>query len=175
MTLSHQHQRTNNSGSLWRRWDPHVHLPGTLRNDGFGAIGVAEALDILASRTPAIEVVGVTDYGTTASFREAHQAHGAGAGASIALLFPNVELRLAYATSKGAAVNLHLLCAPEHIDELDRFLTRLEFTYQDRTYRAEPAELILLGRAVQGDPSLDERAALAEGSLQFKVELGPAM
>lgn len=171
MTLSQQDQRTNNSGSLWRRWDPHVHLPGTLRNDGFGAVSVAEALDILASRSPAIEVVGVTDYGTTASFREAQQAHGAGAGASIGLLFPNVELRLAYATNRGAAVNLHLLCAPEHVDELDRFLTRLEFTYQDRTYRAEPAEFTLLGRAVRSDQSLDERAALAEGSLQFKVEL----
>lgn len=169
--MSEQGERKNNPGSLWRRWDPHVHLPGTLRNDGFGALGVAEALDILASRTPAIEVVGVTDYGTTTSFREAHQAHGHGAGASIRLLFPNVELRLAYATGKGAAVNLHLLCAPEQVDELDRFLARLEFSFQDRTYRAEPAEFILLGRAVRGDPSLDDRAALVEGSLQFKVEL----
>lgn len=171
MTLLQQDQRTNNSGSLWRRWDPHVHLPGTLRNDGFGDMSVADALEILASRSPAIEVVGVTDYGTTASFREAQQAHDAGAGASIGLLFPNVELRMAYATNRGAAVNLHLLCAPEHVDELDRFLTRLEFTYQDRTYRVEPAEFILLGRAVRSDDSLDERAALAEGSLQFKVEL----
>jgi hypothetical protein len=132
---------------------------------------IGKALDILASRTPPIEAVGVTDYGTSANFRKAQKAHRAGAGASIGLLFPNVELRLAYATNRGAAVNLHLLCAPEHVDELDRFLTRLEFTYQDRTYRAEPAEFMLLGRAVQGNPNMDDPAALAAGSLQFKVEL----
>lgn len=171
MTLSKRNQRASNSGSLWRRWDPHAHLPGTLRNDGFGNLSVGEALDVLASRTPTIEVVGVTDYGTTACFREARKAHSAGAGASIQLLFPNVELRLAYATAEGAAVNLHLLCAPDQVDELDRFLTRLEFTYQDRTYRADPADFVLLGRAVRSDPHLEERAALAEGSLQFKVEL----
>ncbi len=171
MTVSQQERRTIDRGSVWRRWDPHVHLPGTLRNDGFESTDIGEALDILANRTPPIEAVGVTDYGTTASFRQAQAAHDAGAGASIGLLFPNVELRLAYATTRGAAVNLHLLCPPEYVDELGRFLGRLEFTYQDRPYRAEPPELIRLGRAFRADPDLDERAALAEGSLQFKVEL----
>jgi hypothetical protein len=140
VTLSQPDVRTNHPGSLWRCWDPHVHLPGTLRNDGFGALDIGEALDILASRNPAIEVVGVTDYGTTTSFREAQESQRAGAGVSIGLLFPNVELRLAYATNQGAAVNLHLLCAPEQVDELDRFLAQLEFTYQDRgrTERSPP-------------------------------------
>lgn len=134
-------------------------------------MSVSEALDVLASRTPLIEAVGVTDYCTTAGFRQAVAAHSTGAGNSIRLLFPNVELRLAHATARGAAVNLHLLCPPEHVDELDRFLARLEFSYQDRPYRAEPSDLIGLGRAFRGDPHLDEGVAIAAGSLQFKVDI----
>ena len=58
-------------GSVWRRWEPHVHLPGTLLNDRFGAMSTAEALDTLDACDPPIEVVGVTDYFSTASFRRA--------------------------------------------------------------------------------------------------------
>ena len=82
-----------------------MHVPGTLHNDGFGGTTVAEALDVLASCSPQIEAVGVTDYFTTASFRRAHQAWREGAGRSIRYLFPNVELRLSHATQRDAAIN----------------------------------------------------------------------
>lgn len=156
-------------GSSWLRWDPHVHLPGTALNDQFGDLGVAAALDHLASRDPAISVVGVTDYFSTQIFREARDAHAAGAGASIDLLFPNVELRLDIPTGKGAALNLHLLCAPEHVDSLDRFLGGLEFSWRERTYRADTNGLVALGRALREDSNMEEAAARRIGSQQFKV------
>src|SRR4051794_11468082 len=102
-----------NQGSCWRRWDPHVHLPGTVLNDQFGETTVPEALEVLAARVPRIEAVGVTDYLSTASFRRASAVHAEGAGRSIRFLFPNVEVRLDNATGSGAGVNLHLLCPPE--------------------------------------------------------------
>src|SRR3954468_9641796 len=110
------------AGSLWRRWDPHVHLPGTLFNDQFGGMTVAEALDALAACDPTIEAVGVTDYFSTRSFRTAAAAHHGGAGAGIKFLFPNVELRLNIPTRTGSGVNVHLLCEPEQVDWLDQFL-----------------------------------------------------
>src|SRR5205085_2227322 len=124
--------KADGAGAVWRRWDPHVHVPGTLHNDAFGRTTLTEALDVLASRSPQIEAVGVTDYVTTASFRRAHQAWQQGAGRSIQFLFPNVELRLSHATQREAAVNLHLLCAPEEVEDLDRFLGGLEFTFGGR-------------------------------------------
>jgi len=75
-------------GSVWRRWDPHVHLPGTLHEDRFGSLTVGEALSDLAGCTPRIEAIGVTDYFTTLSYRRALQAWTAGSGNSIQLLFP---------------------------------------------------------------------------------------
>ena len=48
-------------GSLWLRWDPHVHAPGTIFNDQFK--GDWEAyLAAIEGATPAIRALGITDY-----------------------------------------------------------------------------------------------------------------
>jgi hypothetical protein len=65
-------------GSLWRRWEPHVHLPGTLHEDRYNGMTIEEAWDELGSRSPRIESVGVTDYFTTRTFRAADAAWKAG-------------------------------------------------------------------------------------------------
>jgi hypothetical protein len=160
---------TASCGSIWHRWDPHVHLPGTLRNDNFGDTTVSEALDLLASRTPAIEAVGVTDYATTASYRRAAKAQSGGAGQGIELV-PNVELRLSHATNRDSAINLHLLAPPLEVDELDRFLGGLESVFADRPYRCDTQGLRDLGRAYSGNPSLPEATALSQGANQFKLD-----
>lgn len=147
-----------------------MHLPGTVLNDEFGSLGIPEALERLAACDPVIQAVGVTDYATTSTFRRALAAWNAGAGAAIELLFPNVELRLQVPTVKGRAVNLHLLCAPTDVDELDRFLGLIDFQYQSRKYRATRDDLIALGRQFKQDPGLDDAAALREGTMQFKVD-----
>lgn len=157
------------AGSLWRRWEPHVHLPGTLFNDQFGQMTVADALDALAACDPPIEAVGVTDYFSTRSYRRAAEAWREGAGTRISLLFPNIELRLNIPTRTGTGVNVHLLCVPEQVDWLDQFLGRLSFSWSDREFRADDAGLVALGRAFRDDASLAEDAARRAGAEQFKV------
>ena len=156
-------------GSLWRRWDPHLHLPGTRLNDQFGNLDIGDALDLIATREPAIEAIGVTDYLTTSSFRRALAAWSTGRGSGIKLLFPNVEVRLDIPTSHGSGVNLHFLCAPEEVNELDRFLGGLEFSWRSRPYRADEVGLMQLGRDFRNAPQLDDMSALREGTNQFKV------
>jgi hypothetical protein len=138
-------------------------------NDQFGKLEVPRALDILAERRPVIEVVGVTDYLVTDTFRCAAAAWEGGAGESIKCLFANVELRLQVGTQRGRFLNLHLLCAADQVDELDRFLSNLEFSFDGRPYRADRQSLLALGRAYTGNSSLDDAAALREGVNQFKV------
>jgi hypothetical protein len=143
-----------------------------LRNNNFKGTSVEGALDILASRSPAIEVVGVTDYFTTASFRRALVARDAGAGEGIRMIFPNVEVRLAHATSRNSAVNAHLLCAPNQVEELERFLHDLTFRHEDEDYHCTDEDLVRLGRSWRGEPLLPEPAARSEAANQFKVEFG---
>lgn len=156
-------------GSMWRRWDPHVHFPGTLFNDGFGKVSNETALDRLAARNPKIEVVGVTDYFTTASFRRVDEAWRAGAGESISYLFPNVELRLDTPTIKGPGVNIHILCPPAEVDRLDAFIGGLEFNWNGRPYRADDSGLVQLGRDLANNRTLELSAAQSIGASQFKV------
>ena len=159
----------NSQGSVWRRWDPHLHLPGTLLNDQFDDLSVEDALDKLATAEPAIEAIGVTDYFTTASYRKAATLLEAGAAPSIRFAFPNVELRLDNATSSNRSVNIHLLCRPEEVDRLDQFIGGLEFSWTEKVYRADREGLIQLGRDFRQDTTLDEPAALKVGATQFKV------
>ena len=87
------------------------------------------------------------------------------------LIFPNVELRLDVATAKGGFVNLHLLVSPEdtdHLAQLRRLLSRLHFTVQQDRFDCTRTELIRLGEKV-APTIMDERAALAYGANQYKV------
>ncbi len=168
MTVSHG--QGDLQGSLWRRWDPHIHMPGTALSDQYGSATIAEALAVIAEQEPSIEVLGITDYLTTENFRETRNAWLEGPETSIKDLFVNVELRLWIKTQRDVAVNMHLLCAADHVDDLDRFLSGLEFhSLQDR-FRAERKDLVRLGRAHKNQPNLPEAAALREGVNQFKVD-----
>ena len=132
-------------------------------------MSVEDALTRLAAAEPAIEAIGVTDYFTTASYRRAAAALKNGAAPSIRLAFPNVELRLDNATSSNHGVNIHLLCPPEEVDGLDRFIGALEFSWAGVLHRADPAGLIQLGRNCSEHASLGDADALRIGASQFKV------
>lgn len=160
---------SQNQGSLWRRWDPHIHLPGTVSNDQFGAMSIEDALRQLSRVQPRIEAIGVTDYYTTTSFRAAANALATGVAPGIHFAFPNVELRLDNATSSNHGVNIHLLCSPNEVDRLDQFISGLEFSWRDTTFRATHDDLIRLGREFSQDASLPDDAALRIGVTQFKV------
>lgn len=160
-------------GAIWRRWDPHVHAPGTQLNDLFsGADPWNDYLAKLEAATPALEVIGLTDYYNTdtyARLREAKDKHGRLPNCTT--LFPNIEMRLGLGTAAGSWVNVHLLISPEdpkHLDELNRILVSLTFSALNDRFSCTPAELARLG--FKADPSIkDEGAARRHGSTQFKV------
>jgi hypothetical protein len=128
-------------------------------------------LAALERATPVIEAIAVTDYYVTATYEEVLRHKAAGRLPATKLIFPNVELRLDVATAKGGFVNLHLFVSPEdpqHIEELRRLLSRLQFNVMQDRFDCTQADLIRLGR--KADPSTtDDRAALDYGANQFKV------
>jgi energy-coupling factor transporter ATP-binding protein EcfA2 len=158
-------------GSEWRRWDPHIHAPGTLLNNHFGGTDPwGDYITAINARSPRIEAIGATDYYVTDTYEQILAYKAAGHLPDVRLIFPNIELRIDVAAKSGF-VNLHLLVSPEdpdHLGEVKRVLTRLQFHAFDNDFDCTRAELIRLGR--RADPSLtDDRAALAHGATQFKV------
>jgi len=161
-----------NRGSEWRRWEPHIHAPGTVMNNQFnGPTAWNDYLTALEQATPIIEAIAVTDYYVTDTYEEVLTHRAAGRLPSAKLIFPNVELRLDVATAKGGFVNLHLFLSPEdtqHVEELRRLLSRLRFNVMHDSFDCTRADLIRLGK--NADPTItDDRAALSYGANQFKV------
>lgn len=142
-----------------------------MNNQFNGPNAWGEYLTALERATPVIEAVAVTDYYVTDTYEEVLRHKATGRLPNVQLVFPNVELRLDVATAKGGFVNLHLFVSPEdsqHLEELRRLLSRLQFNVMQDRFDCTRADLIRLGK--KADPNIsDERAALAYGANQFKV------
>jgi hypothetical protein len=158
-------------GSEWHRWEPHIHAPGTILNNQFGAADPwGSYLTTLEGLTPKIEAIAVTDYYVTDTYEEFLKHKAAGRLPGVKQLFPNLELRLDVAAKSGF-VNIHLLVSPEdpdHLNETKRILKRLQFVVHNDRFDCTREELIKLGKRV--DPKItDNGAALRNGATQFKV------
>ena len=165
-------QKENNAGSIWRRWDPHIHTPGTVLNDQFcNEEAWEDFLQRIEESSPPIEVLGITDYYSLDNYEKACAFRDDGRMANAGLLFPNIELRYAIGTPKGTPINFHLMVSPddiEHVDQVKRFLRKLTFKAGDDEYGCSRDEIIRLGRH-HTRKHLDDQAAFAAGAKQFKV------
>ncbi len=162
-------------GSLWQRWDPHIHAPGTAMNDQFsGSDPWRDFLERVDLQDPPIRALGITDYFLIDTYEQVVHAKAGGSLPGVHLLFPNVEIRLSIGTGSNAAINAHLLFSPddpEHLDRIRRLLETFTFRYQKDQFRCERSELIRLGRL--HDPKIvDDGAALTAGVNQFKIDFG---
>jgi len=142
-----------------------------MNNQFTGPTAWDDYLTALERATPLIEAIAVTDYYVTDTYEEVLRHTAAGRLPRTKLIFPNVELRLDVATAKGGFVNLHLFVSPEdpkHLEELRRLLSRLQFNVMQDRFDCTRADLVRLGK--MADPNIsDDRAALAYGANQFKV------
>lgn len=158
-------------GSVWRRWDPHIHTPETVLEDQFGPDAWDEYLRRIEEAAPMVEVLGITDYASLDRYEEVLTYKAAGRLPDVAMIFPNVELRLPLITKAGHPLNIHLLFSPEdpdHVDKARSFLRRLKFDYQGEPYECSREDLIRLGRKHDPD-AIEDHKALEIGTNQFKV------
>ena len=142
-----------------------------MNNQFSGPTAWEDYLTALEQATPAIQAIAVTDYYVTDTYEEVLRRRYAGRLPHAKLVFPNVELRLDVATAKGGFVNLHLFVSPEdpnHVEELRRLLSRLQFNVMQDRFDCTREDLIRLGK--KADPNItDDSAALSYGANQFKV------
>lgn len=161
-----------NSGSVWYRWEPHVHGPGTIFNNQFiGEDPWGDYFSTLEASAPPIRAIGVTDYYLTDIYEHVLREKENGRLSKVDLIFPNIELRLDIGTIKGRWVNVHFIVSPEdseHLTQVHRFLSRLSFRAYNDTFACRLEDLVRLGKVA--DPNItDNDAALRHGAGQFKV------
>lgn len=159
-------------GSRWRRWNPHVHAPGTLLADNFENDwdGYLKAIE---TATPLVEVLGITDYSSIECYKAVKAHRDGGRLSKVKMIFPNVEFRLSVATAASKGINLHLMFCPDdddHLHQIEKALHSLTFEFNGDPYHCSFDGLAELGKAF--DPSQqDKLAACKVGANQFKVEL----
>lgn len=117
-------------GSTWRKWDLHVHLPGTTLSNGYSTANGKPDWDrfCAAVENSDVAVVGITDYFSLSRTVQLIRHFRGLYPHSTKSLLPNLELRLNEAVNRaGEEVNLHLIF-PENLDAdtAQRFMTHLK-------------------------------------------------
>ena len=161
------------TGSIWRRWDLHIHTPESILGNLFPDWpDYIEALEE-SYKTHKIAVIGVTDYMTIDGYEMLIEERNKNVRLqSIDLLIPNIEFRMLPATTDGRALNVHLLIDPSESDHVQRIkdaLKNLRVKYDGQTYGCCKDELIKFGRA-QKPKLYDDGEAYKFGIEQFKIE-----
>lgn len=161
-------------GSVWQRWDLHLHAPGTAMNDGFAGGDDDAKWDAYVTTLESLGnygALGITDYFGLDGYLRCLSYKNAGRLANVGVLLPNIELRITPVTASEKAINLHVIACPSIAAELQSiFLGQLRFEFNGEPYSATHEGLVRLGRAYTGNHTLPEVAAYRAGVKQFKVE-----
>jgi energy-coupling factor transporter ATP-binding protein EcfA2 len=163
----------NLQGSIWHRWEPHIHTPGTVLNNQYGGgTTLEDFVRKIESSNPSIKALGITDYYSIDRYEEIYNLKQTGKLKDVDLIFPNIEIRFAIGTSANNPINAHLLISPDdinHIEQARRFLRELTFSAYHETFHCDKNDLIKLGKAHDKKITVDSKA-LEAGSNQFKVD-----
>src|SRR6266516_2435152 len=102
-------------GSAWRKWDLHVHLPGTKLSDGYDNKN-SDAIDKFCEVIEAsgVDVIGIADYFSIDGFFDFVDKFYEKYPDSTKIFFPNVELRLNESVNQAQEeVNIHVIFPPD--------------------------------------------------------------
>lgn len=134
------------SGSLWRKWNFHVHTKGTNKNDQFSSSTMDDFFHMFYKKAfeNQISAIGITDYFSIDRYLEAIEYRNNiftktdGSGNVLfetdeiefiknIFIFPNVELRMLPSTDKGKLINIHCLFNPDYVPDLENdFFSHIE-------------------------------------------------
>ncbi|WP_025899307.1 hypothetical protein [Sneathiella glossodoripedis] len=120
------------AGSLWRRWDLHVHPPGTKLNNAYGPVSDDtwdRFIDVLEDSD--VQAFGITDYFSGDIFFDFKERYQKRYPETKKQFFLNIEFRLSESISRdGSHPDFHVIFDndPTKInkDKIIRFLTNLE-------------------------------------------------
>ncbi|WP_248072880.1 TrlF family AAA-like ATPase [Micrococcus luteus] len=120
------------NGSIWRKWDLHLHVPGTKLSNGYPRPEDPSTIDKFCQVLEGsdVQAFGLTDYYSADRIHKVRKRHKELFPQSSKLLLINVEVRLDVDVSaEGKNVNLHFIFNPSLPPEkVDRFLGSLKIS-----------------------------------------------
>ena len=128
-------------GSEWRKWDLHLHAPGTKQNDQFHVAADADLWDQYCRRLHEsdVQAFGITDYFSSDCYFDAVAEYRRRYADCPKQFFPNIELRTNYVVNKAEEeVNVHLIFnsfQPDYESRIRSFLGALKITRTDSADR----------------------------------------
>lgn len=164
-------------GSVWRKWDLHIHTPETKKNDQFEGSNPTEKwekfIETINNSSEEIAAIGITDYFSIVNYFKFKEAIASGKiTKQFDLVIPNIEIRVLPVTGSATPINLHCLFNPAIDTEVgSRFLGKLKFTNSKSSYSATREELIRFGKDHTNDTNLDAEAAYKKGVEQYVISL----
>lgn len=121
---------TSDKGSIWRKWDLHIHTPNTKLSDNFNQVGEEEIWKTYSDKIENSDVsaFGITDYFSCENyftFLEEFRKHYP---SSNKVFFPNIEFRLDISVNQQAEeINIHVIFSNElSKTQIDDFLSSLK-------------------------------------------------
>ena len=133
--------RKDSRGSEWRKWDLHLHAPGTKQNDQFKLLDGSDVWDEYCRRLhdSSVQAFGITDYFSADGYFSARKKYIDRYPDSPKAFFPNIELRTNdVVNAEQEEVNIHLIFNPfrhDHADKIKSFLNSLKTNKTDGSGR----------------------------------------
>lgn len=165
-------------GSLWGRWDLHVHTPGTNKNDQYEGHSIDEKWEKFYQTVNAyvgdgsdinkrIVAIGITDYLSIENYNKVVRDQRL--PSCVELVLPNVEFRLSI-RGGDSPINIHAIFDPDFVPYLqDHFFSKLTYNYLGTDYIATKSSLTEFGHHHNNQLAGD--AAYRNGVEHFTVEL----
>ena len=139
-------------GSVWRKWDLQIHVPGAKHSDEYES---KDGLDIWDKfldylKNSDIDVFGVTDYFSIDGYEQLIKRIKGNSEFKDKIFFPNIELRLDINTNRDSEeINIHLIFDNNcETNTIKKFLSNLETTStkdDGTSYSCSPNDLQKLG------------------------------
>ena len=124
---------TSDKGSIWRKWDLHLHTPFTKLSDNFQKIGDDDIWKTYCEKIENSDIAafGITDYFSCENYFTFLDEFRKYYPDSKKVFFPNIEFRLDVAVNKEAEeVNIHIIFSNELVrTQIDDFLTVLKTSH----------------------------------------------
>jgi hypothetical protein len=117
-------------GSLWSKWDLHVHTPETKLSDSYFTDDGTDLWEIFIEviDNSDVHVIGITDYFSIDNYEKCINLYKSKERKGNKIFFPNIEFRLDVSVNKSAEeVNVHIIFDNNiSIQKIKSFLDRLE-------------------------------------------------